>query len=912
MSDNLKDNSENLNFDDEAHMGEKVIPVSGLYKNWFLEYASYVILERAVPALYDGLKPVQRRILHSMKDLDDGRYNKVANIIGHTMKYHPHGDASIGDALIQLGQKDLLIDMQGNWGNTLTGDGAAAPRYIEARLSKFANEVVFNPKTTEWGMSYDGRSKEPIYLPIKFPLLLAQGAEGIAVGLACKLLPHNFNELIDASIGILRGKKSNILPDFPSGGMADFSQYNGGLRGGRVRVRAKIKQIDNRTLLIDEIPFGTTTTSLIDSIVKANERGKIKIRKIEDNTASEAEIIVHIPAGMSPDKTIDALYAFTDCEVSISPNAAVIDQDKPHFLDVNEMLKRSTHQTLELLKLELEIKKSELNEQWHFASLEKIFIENKIYRDIEEAETWEEVVGNIHLGLRPHVAHLKREVTDEDVVKLTEIRIKRISKYDSFKADENLARIQAELDEVQHHLDHIVDFAIEYFRNLKKKYGAGRERKTEIKTFDTIEATKVVVANRKLYVDRKEGFIGYGLRKDDYVCDCSDIDDIIVFRANGTMMVTKVDQKKFVGKDIIHAYVWKRGDKRTIYNMVYQDGTTGPAMVKRFAVNSITRDREYDLTAGSKNSKVLYFSANPNGEAEVIHVRLRPRASLKKLRFDYDFADLAIRGRGAKGNILSKNIVSKIELKEKGTSTLAPRKIWFDDIVQRLNADGRGTYLGTFKGDDKILAIYQGGYYRTTGFDLSTRFDEDLIAIEKFKPETVVTAVYWEGEKEQYNVKRFHPEVAQRPVEFITNHEKSYLEFATTHPSPSVNLQFDRRSNDKDDELIDLVEFIVVRGITAMGNRLTPLKVKAIDRIEPELPEEPEEEIEESEEEGGDAEMNENEENVEGNSEALGEIDTAETEETAGENASEEDTPKPAKKKFKRRDDSSNNQPTLF
>src|SRR5690554_3368349 len=914
MADINKDDAENTENEGQGeHMGEKVIPISGLYKNWFLEYASYVILERAVPALYDGLKPVQRRILHSMKDLDDGRYNKVANIIGHTMKYHPHGDASIGDALVQLGQKDLLIDMQGNWGNTLTGDGAAAPRYIEARLSKFANDVVFNPKTTEWGMSYDGRNKEPLFLPVKFPLLLAQGAEGIAVGLACKMLPHNFIELIDASIGILRGKKSNILPDFPNGGMADFSQYNAGMRGGRVRVRAKIRQQDIKTLVIDEIPHGTTTSSLIDSIVKANDKGKIKIKKIEENTSDKAEIIIHLPPGVSPDTTIDALYALTECVVSISPNAAVIQDDKPHFLDVNDMLKRSTDQTVSLLKLELEIKRNELHEQWHFASLEKIFIENRIYRDIEEAETWEEVLGNIRVGLEPHITHLRRDVTEEDIVRLTEIRIKRISKFDGFKADEHLARLEAELKEVQHNLDNITEFAIEYFRNLKKKYGAGKERKTEIKIFDNIEATKVVVANRKLFVNRKEGFIGYGLRKDEYVGDCSDIDDIIVFRANGVMQITKVDQKKFVGKDIIHVAVWKRGDKRTIYNMAYQDGTTGPAMVKRFAVNSITRDRDYDLTAGNKGSKLLYFSANPNGEAEVIHVRLRPRASLKKLRFDYDFADLAIRGRTAKGNILTKHIVSKIELKEKGTSTLAPRKIWFDDIVQRLNADGRGTYLGTFKGEDKILAIYQGGYYRTTGFDLSTRFDEDLIVIEKLKPEKIVTAIYWEGDKEQYNVKRFHPEVAQRPVEFITEHEKSVLEFATTHPSPSVNLQFDRRSNDQDDELIDLVEFIAVKGVAAMGNRLTPLKVKAIDRIEPEIPEEPEEEIEEPED---DTSTDEGEGN-EGGGEALENATESDEEAIAGEDSEDKSETKTeekptTRKKFKRKDNPDDSQPTLF
>jgi topoisomerase-4 subunit A len=822
----------------DAHADEQVLQVKGLYKNWFLDYASYVILERAVPAINDGLKPVQRRILHSMKDLDDGRYNKVANIIGHTMKYHPHGDASIGDALVQLGQKDLLIDTQGNWGNTLTGDGSAAPRYIEARLSKFALEVVFNHKTTKWGLSYDGRNKEPFFLPVKFPLLLAQGAEGIAVGLACKILPHNFNELIDASIGVLRGKKPNILPDFPNGGMADFTNYNDGLRGGRVRIRAKMRQQDKKTLIIDEIPHGTTTGSLIESIIKANDKGKIKIKKIEDNTSDKAEIIVHLPPNISPDKTMDALYAFTDCEVSISPNSCVIENEKPRFVGVNEILKINTDLTVDLLKQELEIRKSELEEQWHFSSLEKIFIEERIYRDIEEAETWEEVIGNIDEGLKPHVKHLKRAVTEDDIVRLTEIRIKRISKFDKFKADEKIAGLEAELEEVQKYLDNLVDYAIDYYKKLKKKYGEGRERKTEIKIFDSIEASKVVVANKKLYVNREEGFIGYGLRKDEFVGDCSDIDDIIIFRSDGVMMITKVDSKKFVGKDIVHVGVWKKGDKRTIYNMIYQDGTKGSAFVKRFPVNSITRDKEYDLTAGNKGSKLLYFTANPNGEAEVVQVLLRPRANLRKAKFDYDFADLAIKSRSAKGNTLSKHLVRKVEMKEEGASTLAPRKIWFDDVVQRLNPDGRGTFLGSFKGDNKILSIYQGGYYRISGYDLSTRFDEELVHIEKFDPEMVVTAVYWEGEKEQYNVKRFHPELSQKPVEFITEHENSRLEFATTHPSPGALIQFDKRSADLDDEEVDLAEFISIKGVSAMGNRLTANKVKAIDRIEPEIPEE--------------------------------------------------------------------------
>lgn len=811
----------------------RVIPVSGMYKDWFLDYASYVILERAVPAVVDGLKPVHRRIMHSMKDLDDGRYNKVANIIGHTMKYHPHGDASIGDALVQLGQKDLLVDTQGNWGNTLTGDGAAAPRYIEARLSKFALEVVFNPKTTEWQLSYDGRNQEPVNLPVKFPLLLAQGAEGIAVGLACKILPHNFIELIDASIDLLRGKNPKIFPDFPNGGMADFSNYNDGLRGGRIRVRAKIKELDKKTLVISEIPFGTTTSSLIDSVIKANDRSKIKIRKIEDNTSDTAEIIVHLPAGTSPDKSIDALYAFTDCEVSISPNSCVITEDKPEFIGVSEILRRSTDRTVELLKLELQIRLAELQEQWHFSSLEKIFIENRIYRDIEEEETWEGVISAIDKGLKPHVKHLKREVTEEDIVRLTEIKIKRISKFDSFKADETIKKLEDAMAEVQHNLDNLIDFAIDFYKHLKKKYGEGRERKTEIRQFENIEATKVIAANKKLYVDREEGFAGWGMRKDEFVCDCSEIDDIIVFRADGTMMVTRIDNKKFVGKDIICIAVWKKGDKRTIYHMIYQDGTKGPAMVKRFSVTSITRDKEYDLTKGTKGTKVLYFSRNPNGVAEIVTVRLRPRPKLKKLRFDYDFAELAIRGRNAKGNRLTKNIVSKIELKEKGSSTLSARKIWYDETVNRLNVEERGKYLGSFSGDDRILTIAQDGTYKLTTFDLSTHFGEGMLIIEKWQPEKPISAVYYDGEREQYNVKRFLAEPTDKVTPFITEHEDSKLEVVSVLHSPSVLIQYDKRSADREDEVVNLREFIAVKGLGAMGNRLTQLKVKAFELQEP-------------------------------------------------------------------------------
>lgn len=809
-----------------------VIAVSGMYKDWFLDYASYVILERAVPAVMDGLKPVHRRIMHSMKDLDDGRYNKVANIIGHTMKYHPHGDASIGDALVQLGQKDLLIDAQGNWGNTLTGDGAAAPRYIEARLSKFALEVAFNGKTTEWQLSYDGRNQEPVHLPIKFPLLLAQGAEGIAVGLACKILPHNFNELLDGCVDVLRGKKPKILPDFPNGGMADFSNYNDGLRGGRVRVRARIKELDKKTLVIGEIPFGTTTTSLIDSIVKANDKNKIKIKKIEDNTSDTAEILVHLPPGTSPDKTIDALYAFTDCEVSISPNACVIDNDKPEFMGVADMLRRSVERTVDLLKLELEIRLAELLEQWHFSSLEKIFIENRIYRDIEEEETWEGVISAIDKGLKPHTKHLKREVTEDDIVRLTEIKIKRISKFDSFKADEIISKLEDSMAEVNHHLANLVDYAIDYYKKLKAKYGKGRERKTEIRAFENIQATKVIVANKKLYVNREEGFAGWGMKKDEYVADCSDIDDIIVFRADGTMLVTRIDSKQFVGKDIIGIAVWKKGDKRTIYHMVYQDGPRGAAMVKRFAVSSITRDKEYDLTKGTKGSKVLYFSRNPNGVGEVVSVKLRPRPKLKKLRFDFDFGELAIRGRMAKGNTLTKHIVSKIELKEKGASTLAARKIWFDDTVNRLNVDGRGEFLGEFSGDDRILTIAADGTYKLAHYDLSTHFDPEMLVIEKWQPLKPISVVYFDGEKEQYNVKRFLAEKTDKIVSFISDHENSKLELVSTLHAPIINIQFDKRSTDREDEQVNLREFIAVKGVSALGNRLTAHKLKTIDLLD--------------------------------------------------------------------------------
>jgi topoisomerase IV subunit A len=834
---NIPSNEETNGHDTNGHSDHKGVPgagtagtfsVSGMYREWFLDYASYVILERAVPALYDGLKPVQRRILHAMKDLDDGRYNKVANIIGHTMQYHPHGDASIGDALVQLGQKDLVIDCQGNWGNTLTGDSAAAPRYIEARLSKFALDVVFNPKTTEWQLSYDGRNKEPVFLPVKFPLLLAQGGEGIAVGLSCKILPHNFNELIDASIAVLRKRSFDLVPDFPTGGLADVSNYNEGERGGRVRCRARIRKEDNKTLVITEIPFGTTTTSLIESILKANEKGKIKVRHIEDNTAENAEILVHLAAGVSPDNTIDALFAFTDCEMSLAPNAVVIENDKPRFVSVKELLRISTENTLRLLETELKIKRSELEAQWHFASLERIFIEKKVYRKIEEAETWEEVISFIHKGLKPHIQELRRPVTDEDVVKLTEIKIKRISKFDSFKADEHIKSLEEAIADTQAKLDALVEYAIDYFKELKVKYGKGRERKTEVRTFDNIVATKVAVANKKLYVDRKEGFMGWSLRNFEFVDDCSEIDDIIVFRGNGTMMVTKVADKKFIGKDIIHVGVFKKNDERTIYHMIYQDGPKGGYFMKRFAVTGITRDKEYDLTSGAPGSQVEYFTCNPDGASEILRITLRPRPNLRKSQFDVDFGSMLVKGRGSKGNLLTRYLVQKIAQKERGGSTLGAIPIWFDETVRRLNDTGHGRYLGRFGGDDKILAIMGNGTYQLFPFVLSTHFPDDVKTVVKWNPKDVVTAVYWEGEKEQFNVKRFEIEPSRDPVLFITEHPNSKLTLHSLVAEPMLHIQFDKRSTNKEDEDVLLAAFISVKGVKALGNRLTPHKVKEL------------------------------------------------------------------------------------
>jgi topoisomerase-4 subunit A len=817
---------------ENKQVDEKIIPVGGLYQNWFLDYASYVILERAVPALNDGLKPVQRRILHSMRELEDGRYNKVANIIGNTMKYHPHGDASIGDALVQLGQKELLIDCQGNWGNTLTGDGAAAPRYIEARLSKFALHVAFNPKTTNWLLSYDGRNKEPEQLPMKFPLLLAQGAEGIAVGMACKFLPHNFIELIEQSINHLRGKKVELLPDFPNGGMADFSGYNDGLRGGRVRVRAKIKKVDNKTLTIHEIPFGTTTGSLIESVLKANDKGKIKIKKIEDNTSSEAEIIVHLFPGVSPDKTIDALYAFTDCEVSMAPNSSIIDGDKPRFLGVTEILKINTDNSVRLLKLELEIRLDELERQWHFSTLEKLFINNEMYIDFKHYSDREALYEYLYKRFEPFKKQLIRAIEDEDLHKLTQIPMIRITRFDSTKADDALLKIEEEIQVVKAHLNNLVEYAIDYYKDLKKRFGAGKERKTEIKVFDNISATKVIIANRKLYVDYEEGFIGYGLKKNEPIGDCSEIDDIICFFASGKMMVTKVSDKKFVGKDLIFASVWKKGDTRTIYHLFYQDGIGGATMMKRFYVNSITRDSEYDLTKGAKGSKMLYFSVHPNGEREVITVLLRPRPHLKRLRFDVDLGELLIKGRNSAGNRVTKEIIQKIVQKEVGGSTLAARKIWYDSVVGRLNDEGRGKFLGSFKGDDRILTLYRNGEYRLSSFDLAMHFDEDMVHIEKWIQDRPISTVYFDAEKEMHYVKRFVCEVQMdKRVSFISESAGSYMDIVSTAYRPEAKIVYNKllkETKNLPDNVVNLADLIDIKGMKAQGNQMTKLKVKEI------------------------------------------------------------------------------------
>ena len=868
--DNLETTPEEL----QDTQDDVLTKVSGMYKDWFLDYASYVILERAVPAIEDGFKPVQRRILHSMKDLDDGRYNKVANIVGHTMQYHPHGDASIGDAMVQVGQKELLIDMQGNWGNILTGDRAAASRYIEARLSKFALEVIFNPKITDWQASYDGRRKEPINLPVRFPMLLAQGAEGIAVGLSTKILPHNFIELIDASIKHLEGKRFKLYPDFQTGGEADISNYNDGLRGGKVRVRAKISQQDKNTLLISEIPFGTNTTSVIDSILKANDKGKIKIKKIEDNTAAEVEILVHLPSNISPDKTIDALYAFTRCEESISPLSCIIINNKPEFIGVSEVLRRSTDHTVALLKQDLEIKLDELENQWHYASLERIFIENRIYRDIEDQDTWEGVIKAIDDGLKPHIKHLKRAVTEEDIVRLTEIRIKRISKFDIDKAQQKIDALEDQIEEVKHHLDHLIVFAIDYFSNLKKDYGKGKERKTELKAFEDIEATKVIIRNTKLYVNRAEGFIGTALKRDEYVTDCSDIDDIICFTEDGTMMVTKVDSKTFIGKNIIHVAVFKKKDKRTIYNLIYKDNKSKNTYMKRFAVTSMTRDRAYTVGATEKQTKVLYFSANPNGEAETVMVYLRQVGSVKKLKFDVDFADMAIKGRGVKGNLVTKYAVKRIELKEEGVSTLKPRRIWFDDTVQRLNVDERGDLLGEFKAEDRLLIITQKGIAKTIKPELTARFDDDMVVLEKWNPKKPISVIYWDGEREKFYVKRFEIEDEDKEEQFITEHPKSYLEIVSTDYLPVAEIEFTKKPGKerKPNETIKIEDFISVKGITALGNQLTSDKVNTISLLDPEPYTEPEPVVVEELDVVDDEEVSQTEDDVETKKEPSAEI----------------------------------------
>ncbi len=816
----------------EPEEGMKLTRLSGMYQDWFLDYASYVILERAVPYVRDGLKPVQRRILHAMKELDDGRFNKVANIIGHTMKYHPHGDASIGDALVQLGQKDLLVETQGNWGNILTGDSSAAPRYIEARPSKFAHEVLYNPKTTRWKTSYDGRNKEPLCLPVKFPLLLAQGVEGIAVGLASKILPHNFNELIDASIEYLKGGEPDILPDFPSGGMADFSRYNGGMRGGKVRIRARISIQDKKTLVINEIPFGTTTSNLMESIVAANDKGKIKIKKIEDNTAEHVEIMVHLAQGISPDQAIDALYLFTDCEIGISPNCCVIQDDKPAFLSVNEVLKISADNTVELLRKELEIERGELMEQLLFASLEKIFIEERIYRDIEECDTWESVIEAIEKGLEPFKAQFYREIVRDEIIRLTEIRIKRISRYDTFKADKEVRSLQERLEKVNGYLKDLVGYTIDYFRSVKKKFGKGRERKTEIRFFDSIDASRVAVANAKLYVNREEGFSGTALKKDEFVCECSDLDDIIVFREDGTYIVTRVTEKSFVGKNIIHIGVFERNDERTIYNVIYRDGQAGATYMKRFPVKGVTRDKEYNLTRGTKGSKVLYFSANPNGEAEVVTVYLRHKPRLKKTVIDLDFSELTIKGRGAAGNILTKHAVRRITMKDAGVSTLGAMDIWFDETVLRLNSDKRGNYLGAFKGDEKILAVYRDGQYRVMNFDLSNHFEETPLILQKMHPGTIVTAVYFDQEKGHHYIKRFEPEANGKFTDFL-NGQGSLLVLVTTEKYPRLLATFPfSEKRQRNEEEIDVADFIAVKSQKARGKRLSSTEIKTVRWLE--------------------------------------------------------------------------------
>ncbi len=847
---------ENITADGGDESLHTSVPITGMYKEWFLDYASYVILERAVPAIEDGLKPVQRRILHAMKEMDDGRFNKVANIIGQSMQYHPHGDQSIGDAMVNLGQKELLIETQGNWGDIRTGDGAAAARYIEARLSKFALDVVFNPQTTEWQLSYDGRKREPTTLPVKFPLLLAQGVEGIAVGLSTKILPHNFIELIEASIEILKGNKSNVLPDFLTGGLADFSEYNEGHRGGRVKVRARIEEEDSKTLLIKEIPYGTTTDSLIDSILKANDKGKIKIKKVVDNTAKDVEIQIQLAPGVSPDVTIDALYAFTDCEISISPNACVIIADKPVFLTVNRILEYNTQQTKELLKRELEIRRGELMERLLFSSLEKIFIENRIYRDIEECTTWDAVLEAIDRGLDPYKPDFYREITQDDLIRLTEIKIKRISKFDAFKADELMKRLQEELKEVNYNLKHLTEYSIKYYQNLLDKYGKGRERKTEIRALDTIQATVVAANNAKLYVNRTDGFVGYGLKKDEFICDCSDLDDVIVMRRDGKFMVSKIQEKGFMGKDILYVGVFRKNDDRMTYNLIYLDGGSGRAMIKRFQIGGITRDKEYDLTKGSKGTKVLYLTANPNGEAELVTVYLTQGAKARVKVFDFDFAEIEIKGRGAGGNILTRYPIRKIQLKMEGKSTLGGINIFYDTVIGRLNTDQRGKLIGNFLGDDKILVFYKNGDYELTSFELTNRYEpKDVILIEKFDIQKVISAIYFDGGTKTYFVKRFLIETTtiNKRFNFITDHKQSFLKVVSTASQPQVSVTL---TKGKEEEVMeyDLDMLIDVKGWKALGNKLSTYPVKDLSLIisEKETEEEISEEVEENSDESSD------------------------------------------------------------
>lgn len=808
--------------------------ITGMYKDWFLDYASYVILERAVPHLDDGLKPVQRRILHAMKRLDDGRYNKVANIIGYTMQYHPHGDASIGEALVQLGQKDLLIDTQGNWGNILTGDGAAAPRYIEARLSKFALEVVFNPKTTEWMLSYDGRNQEPVTLPVKFPLLLAQGVEGIAVGLASKILPHNFNELIDAAINYLKGKDFELYPDFPTGGLADCSRYNDGLRGGAVKVRARIQKLDRKTLAITEIPFGKTTTSLIESILKANDKGKIKIKKIDDNTAENVEILIHLHPDANPDMTIDALYAFTDCEMSISTNSCVIYDDKPRFMGVKDILRASVDRTKELLTMELNIRLAELEEDWHFSSLEKIFFEERIYRELEkDTETWDLVIEAIERGFDPYRKLLRREITRDDILKLTEKPVRKISKFDIKKADEHIKAVEAEMEQVKHHLANIVTYTIDYYQQIKKKYGKGRDRKTELRSFDTIVATKVVVANEKLYVNRAEGFVGTGLKKDEYVCDCSDIDDVIVILRNGKYYIRKVQEKDFFGKDIVHVGVYKKNDTRTIYNVVYRDGLNGDIMMKRCAINGTTRDKEYDITKGTQGSQILWLSANPNGETEVLKVYLKPRPRLRNLILELDFSQLAVKGRGSQGNIFTRYAIHKIMLKEKIAGAVEGVKVWYDPDVMRLNHEGQGELLGEFLPDERVLVVNPDGTYFLANTNYALRFDVQPLLVEKFNPHKVFSAVYFDGEQKQYYLKRFRFEPTEKTQSFIPDEYSSKFIALNADVFPALKLVFGGKHANREPENIDVDAFIAVKGYKAKGKRLTTFDVKRVEFTEP-------------------------------------------------------------------------------